>query len=52
MGFGTNHHFIAVDRIDDKWRIYEWLDDSRVHAYATSSVYGKHCQSLGWHSLA
>lgn len=50
-GCGTVHHFIAVNFIDDKWRVYEWMDDSKVHAYATKRVYGRHCRNLGWHKL-
>ncbi len=48
-----NHHFLAIDGIDDKWRILQWgngegtwvTDDLTRHAAPT--VKGDHCADLG-----
>ncbi|CAF1652127.1 unnamed protein product, partial [Adineta ricciae] len=53
LGLGV-HHAIAVDNIDDKWRVFEWGTGSnkRLSSYATDRICGQNCVSLGRHKLS
>ncbi len=49
LGLGV-HHYIACDGIDDKWRVVEW-GISGIEMYASQSLHGNQCLSLGRHKL-
>lgn len=39
------HHAIVIQVGDGYWRVFEWLDDSKVHAYACKIIRGQKCIS-------
>lgn len=49
LGLGV-HHYIACDGIDEKWRVVEW-GTGGLEVYASASLYGQKCTSLGRHKL-
>lgn len=51
------HHYIAVDGIDSKWRVFEWGNGgtqgwNNLSCYAAETLKGQTCiASLGRHSV-